>query len=1163
MRFIFFLIYFFLLSSSIAVFSQQKNEAYLKKKYFIPDQCSIRVDNHTLIPSSIVITADKDTITDFTIQNNKILFSETICQKYGKETLEITYRTFGFDVEHPYFIVDSSVLTFKEKALITGFEYRPDAAGNNLIDSRTLDYKGSFSRGISIGNSQSLVVNSNFDMQMVGDLGNGIRVVAAISDENLPIQAQGNTQQLQEFDKVFIQISKAKTALTAGDYELRRPNSYFMNYFKKLKGITLASTFTTGKDTEIFTKGSFAISRGKFARQNLKTNEGNQGPYRLQGNNSERFIIVLAGTEKIYFNGKLLTRGYDYDYVIDYNRAEITFSPTRIIARDSRVIVEFEYTDITYLRSLYAGQTEYKGKRWNANFNFYSEQDSKSSTGDLQLDSTDFRILAENGDNLSKAVRKSYRTVTDEEKISTQRILYKGIPDPDQPDSIILIFTENVDSARYTAVFTEFGQGKGDYNIDNTKNKNARVYKYAGKNMGSYQPVIQLIPPEQKQLFTVNGAYKFSTESDVFGEIGLSNLDHNRLSAIDDSDNTGLSSLVSINHAIRLDTAARYLVKANIKHEYVGKNFNALNPFRAPEFVRDWNTTQLTGKGDENLLMGNLSLISKAGFNADYGYNSYSKGDIYRGEKHTASLKYDKRRIFFTAYSTFLTSASLPVDQKTVFVRPNILLQIKLDQKARWTTGVELDAESNNVRSMVTDKLLRQSYEFRHYKWFLNNDVNSDFSVKLALSNRNDFFEKDNILQQASNAKEIELAGKWLASAASDLSWSFIGRSLDVKDPSLLPNDISKKTILGRLDYSFSAWKQAVRSTTSYNANSGQEPKVEYVFQKVETGQGDYFLISQAINPNLSNIQDFRYDPSNPLSNYIRLTLVNNEFIRTNNIEINQNLSIEPARIFGIKDNQKIVSKLLSKFSTLSNLRITKKQLQTSEIPLSTYVDFTLRDTSLVAYNSLISNTLFFNKGNPKYDVQFGNRNNQNRVVQVSGKEDRGNDEYFVRLRWNIKNKADLFLAFEKSLKSYQSQAFGDRNLDIGTYRIKPEVSIRPSQNSRINFKYNFQKKKQRILTGDEASLNEFSSEYTLRRAGKYSFDINVRYVNIDFSGEANSYIEYDLLEGLKNGRNFIWSINYTRRVAKNIDLTFNYEGRKTGISPLVNVARAQMKATF
>src|SRR5690606_2509043 len=125
----------------------------------------------------------------------------------------------------------------------------------------------------------------------------------------------------------------------------------------------------------------------------LPTTERNQGPYRLQGNNNERFIIVLAGTEKVFYNGVLLVRGYDYAYVIDYDRAGITFSPSRVITRDARVMVEFEYTDISYLRSLYATQSSFKSKKWNVNLNIYSEQDSKQGTGDLQLDSIDLMIL--------------------------------------------------------------------------------------------------------------------------------------------------------------------------------------------------------------------------------------------------------------------------------------------------------------------------------------------------------------------------------------------------------------------------------------------------------------------------------------------------------------------------------------------------------------------------------------------------------------------------------------------------------------------------------------------------------------------------------------------------------------------------------------------------
>jgi hypothetical protein len=1152
------------LTSSI-VLGQIKTGAPLKTKVITLHRCAVQVDDFTLLPKTVVVTSTIDTIKGYKIDNNTIIFDSLVCARYQDSILQIEYRTFSFDIGKPFSIVDTSLLTYHEKAIISAYEYRPTDNSNALIESKGLDYRGSFSRGISVGNSQSLVLNSNFDMQLIGDLGNGLKVVAAISDENLPIQAQGNTQQLQEFDKVFIQVSKDKTSVTAGDYELRKPDSYFMNYFKKLKGITLASTFNINKNTENFSKGSFAISRGKFARQTLPTKEGNQGPYRLQGNNGERFIIVLAGTERVFFNGVLLARGFDYDYIMDYNRAEITFSPSRIIARDSRVIIEFEYSDINYLRSLYATQSEFKGERWKINLNFYSEQDSKNTTGDITLDSNDVRILEQSGDDLSKAVRSGLRSISPADKKDINRILYRGEADPLNPSNIILHFTENIDSAGYTAVFSETPDGKGDYIIDNTKNKNGRVYKYVGTGQGNYLPVIQLIPPEQKQLITVNGSYRLSKNTEIFSELAMSNYDINRRSPINNGDNTGIASHMSVVHSVRLDTAGKWLLKGNIKHEYLHKEFNALNPYRPPEFSRDWNVGTVTSKASENLLFSTISLDGKSGVSAEYSFKRFEKDQLYTGNKHEGAFKYQTKKILFRTSNNVLHSRSVYSDQISSFTRPNVAIAYKLDKKGQWTLGTEYDGESNTIRGLTKDTLRKSSYKFQTFKGYIASDFAKDFAIKVAYSYRDDYFARTDRLYKSSIAREIEFAGKWLASAQSDLSWSITGRDLRIIEADLLPNDKNKKTVLGRIDYALSAINQGIRATTSYNTSSGQEPKVEYIFQKVEIGQGDYFLISQSENPNLSNVQDFRYDPTNPLSNYIRLSLTNNEFIRTNNIEINQNLTIDPSKFFIPEEGKKQSRwhRFMSKFSTLSNLRITKKQMDNAVSQLASFIDFGLADTTLVAYNALNTNTIFFNKGNTKFDVQIGNRNNQNRIVQVSGKEDRGLDELFFRMRWNFKNSADAFLHLEKNFKTYQSQSFGDRNLDIQVLKLRPEVSVRPSQNMRIVMKYTFQDKRQRILSKDIASIHDVTSEFSLRTANKYSLDISVSYVNINFSGIANTPIEYDMLEGLKDGRNFLWNVVYTKRIAKNIDLTINYEGRKAGISPTVNVGRAQVKATF
>ena len=126
---------------------------------------------------------------------------------------------------------------------------------------------------------------------MAGQLGD-LEVLAAITDNSIPLQPEGNTQQLREFDKIFIQIKKDENTLIAGDYELSRPDSYFMNYFKKLQGATFSRRWTmdgrrrTGDGGRVLktqnptlnTKFSVAAARGKFARNTLAAQEGNQGP---------------------------------------------------------------------------------------------------------------------------------------------------------------------------------------------------------------------------------------------------------------------------------------------------------------------------------------------------------------------------------------------------------------------------------------------------------------------------------------------------------------------------------------------------------------------------------------------------------------------------------------------------------------------------------------------------------------------------------------------------------------------------------------------------------------------------------------------------------------------------------------------------------------------
>ncbi|NNE15139.1 MAG: hypothetical protein HKN51_09200, partial [Saprospiraceae bacterium] len=349
---------------------------------FISSDTAIIASNN-IIPGSVSIESAIQLKYPTTIQGSRLL----IDYQGIEDSLLVKFRTFTIDFRSSQAVFDSLKITRDERIIPIETDFRQETIRDRLlISSNKLEYTGSFSRGVSFGNTQDVVLNSNFNLQMRGDLGNGLFLRAAISDENIPIQPEGNTQVLQEFDKVFMEVKKDNTTIIAGDYELPRPDSYFINYYKKLKGISASNSHDINKKWKVYNKGSFAISRGKFRRQQLTVTDGNQGPYKLQGQDGELFLQILSGTEKVFADGILLKRGETEDYIVDYNRGEIRFTPNRIITANLRIIVEFEYAVQSYLRSLYATETKIVSENLTFGINFYNEQDSKSLSSNIQLD---------------------------------------------------------------------------------------------------------------------------------------------------------------------------------------------------------------------------------------------------------------------------------------------------------------------------------------------------------------------------------------------------------------------------------------------------------------------------------------------------------------------------------------------------------------------------------------------------------------------------------------------------------------------------------------------------------------------------------------------------------------------------------------------------------
>ncbi|VAX15983.1 hypothetical protein MNBD_IGNAVI01-891, partial [hydrothermal vent metagenome] len=294
---------------------------------------------------------------DYHINYQNATFSLSDSLEYSIfDTLYITYKSINIPIKKKY-SRRSLIVKYEENMNDSIKIIKNDLAPltSESIFGEGINRSGSISRGFTVGNNQDLKLNSSMRLQFSGKLSDDLEIVAALTDQNTPIQPEGTTERLEELDEVFIKVKHPNAAATFGDFQMNSRVGEFGKISRKMQGLEGELFF--GNTTA---KGVLAGSRGKFNTNQFLGADGNQGPYRLSGINNEQAIIVVAGTETVYIDGERLKRGENNDYVIDYSLAEITFTINKLITSASRVTVDFEYMDRQYERSLVGGNATTK-----------------------------------------------------------------------------------------------------------------------------------------------------------------------------------------------------------------------------------------------------------------------------------------------------------------------------------------------------------------------------------------------------------------------------------------------------------------------------------------------------------------------------------------------------------------------------------------------------------------------------------------------------------------------------------------------------------------------------------------------------------------------------------------------------------------------------------
>ena len=519
-------------------------ESLFSKKYVGKD--TIVIDTFSVNPRTFqILNNNKESVSlDYKLLPYKGL---VVFLDIPYDTLIFNYHPLLIDFSKKYYKHPISLnRTIEQKQYHPSLNIINTVNSNNLFQGTKLNRTGSISRGLMVGNNQDFSLNSNLNLQLSGMISPTMKILASVTDDNIPIQPQGNTQQLQDFDKVFIEVSDQKWKLTAGDFWIKNKDSYFLKYHKRGQGIHLKNKIIGNNNIEIDVENSASISKGKFGRNVIQGIEGNQGPYRLYGNENESFIIILSGTENVYIDGVLLKRGQNNDYIIDYNTSEISFTANTLINKDKRIIVEFQYSDKNYARSLLQSSTTIKKNNSSFYIHGYGEQDSKNQPLQLDFDLLDRQTLENIGDNIDLAIGSGIDSVDFNQATN----LYQKI---DSLGYEIYQYSTNEQQAVYMLTFSNVGQGNGNYKI---KENNAlgKVFEWIPPDTisfgsiiknGDYSPIKKLVTPKKRQIISVGGKTIWSGNSLSY-ELSTSNMDLNTFSAINNEDNVGFAGLVNL-----------------------------------------------------------------------------------------------------------------------------------------------------------------------------------------------------------------------------------------------------------------------------------------------------------------------------------------------------------------------------------------------------------------------------------------------------------------------------------------------------------------------------------------------------------------------------------------------------------------------------------------
>lgn len=1000
-----------------------------------------------------------------------------------------------------------------------------------------LSTSGSITRGVTVGNNQNTVVNSNLDLQITGKISNKVSLRASLQDSNIPLQEGGYSQKLDEFDQIFVELFSDRWSIRAGDLFLENRQSRFLNFNKKVQGLSTHFTFgEKDRKTDVFASG--AIVRGQYTRSTFVGEEGNQGPYKLKGPNGELYVLVISGSERVYVNGILLERGENNDYIIDYNAGEIRFTSLFPITSEMRINVEYQYSDRNYTRFVTYGGATHQQEKWSIGGFIYSENDMKNQPLQQNLSQEQALILAQAGDNQNLMTAPSaYEDSYSDNKILYKKVLLGGVE--------VFEYSNNPDDTLYNVKFLLVGNNQGNYRLVSNQ-AIGKIYEYtppiSGVPQGNYEPITRLIAPTKIQIATVMGRYNPNIKTDVDFEIGLSNNDLNLFSGIDDTDNKGVAA--KINAKQRLYTGTWH-IDGFANFQLIKKEFRTIERLFTIEFNRDWNLTNPSG--DQSLLVSGVNfLLPNKGF-AKYQLEKLDFSERFSGTRHVVDGIFSLKNWTFSNNSSALNSNGDNAESR--FIRSQS--RAKYHFKKNWIGG-SFRMEDNQEKLKATNEFSALSQRYKEFGTFIGRGDSTKVYAELGYLHRINDSLQNGIIRKVNTSQSYYLKSKLIQSEKSDLSLFVNYRNLKFEDVTR-PNEPSLNS---RLLYSDRFFNQLIQTTTAFETSSGKIAQQEFTYLEVEPGQGVYMWNDYNSN-GVQELQEFEIAQFPDQAKYVRVFLPNQVFVKTHQNKFSQSVTFNPLQW----QNETGFKKLLSYFYNQTSVLLDRKILrQGDNFDLN---PFSSNDKDLLGLNSTFRNSLFYNRGKQNHSVIYTFISARNKNLLNTGAIENTNRSHQFQYQHLLK-KSWLFDINGKTIfTETATENYASRNYKIEGFMAGPKISYLFSKNASWDVFYEFQNKNNRLGALETLKQQRLGTSFTYSGQKQFTMNGEFSLYENEFIGQALSPVAFQMLEGLQPGKNTTWRLLVQKNLTQYLDVNVNYQGRKSETSQTIHTGNIQLRAYF